>query len=283
MPLASNLLGIVFALTSAIVWGGGDFSGGLASRRITPYQVMVLASPIGLGLLLLCAFLWRESLPSLNGTGWAVLAGLAGTVGLTALYRALSMGHTAVVGPTSAVLCAVLPVLFSIFTVGMPGLLRLVGFGVALAGIWLVAQPAAGSDRRISRQGFLLACLAGIGFGFFFILLGQVEHGSVFYPLVAARGIESLAALVMVMVTGTRLPAWKENRVAQLAGLLDAGGNIFYMLARQLTSLDVAAVLASLYPASTVILAGIVLKEKVSARQWLGVGLCLAAIALITL
>jgi drug/metabolite transporter (DMT)-like permease len=283
MPFASNLLGIIFALTSAVVWGGGDFSGGLASRRSTPYQVLFLSGPLGVLMLFIFAFVWRESMPSLGGITWAVLAGVVGTVGLASLYRALSLGHTAVVAPTSAVICAVLPVLFSIFTAGLPGFLRLAGFAIALAGIWLVAQPATGDGGRVSRQGFLLACLAGVSFGSFFILLGLVERGSVFFPLAAARSVELILAVGLLLVTRSHIPGWKENPIAVLAGLLDVGGNVFYMLARQLTSLDVAAVLASLYPASTVMLAGWVLKEKVSPRQWLGVGLCLAAIALITI
>ena len=273
MPIAPGFLGIILALTSALVWGGGDFSGGLASRRSTSYQVLML----------LGAFLWKESLPGMPSVGWAVLAGLVGTIGLTSFYRALSLGHTAVVAPTSAVLCAILPVLFSIFTSGLPGLPRLLGFVLALVGIWLVSQPAVGESGRLSRQGFLLTILAGVCFGFFFIFLAQVEHGSVFYPLVAARGIELLLALLVLALGRTRLVGWRENPIALLAGLLDAGGNILYMAARQFTTLDVVAVLASLYPASTVILAGWLLKEKVSLKQWLGVALCLAAIVLITI
>ena len=283
MGFVSNLMGIFFALTSALIWGGGDFSGGLASRKSSPYQVLALSGISGgLALLLVYLLAWKEPYPSPNSMGWAVLAGLAGTVGLASLYRALSLGHTAVVAPTSAVICASLPVIFTIFTAGLPGVPRLAGFVFALGGIWLVSASHSVETGRVSRQGFLLAILAGISFGFFFILLAQVDNGSVFFPLLISRAIELSAALLVLALSRARLPGWKENPVALLAGVLDVGGNVFYLLAKQYTSLDVAAVLASLYPASTVILAGLILKEKMSIRQWGGVVLCLLAIMLIT-
>ena len=117
MLIPSNILGICFALTSAFIWGGGDFSGGLASRKSSPYQVLVLSGLSGaLALALVYLLIWKEPMPSLHSIGWAALAGLAGTVGLASLYRALSLGHTAVVAPTSAVICATLPVIFTITT-----------------------------------------------------------------------------------------------------------------------------------------------------------------------
>jgi drug/metabolite transporter (DMT)-like permease len=284
MLLPSNLLGICFALTSAFIWGGGDFSGGLASRKNSSYQVLVLSGISGaVALLLVYLLLWKEPFPSLNSIGWAVLAGLAGTVGLTSLYRALSLGYTAVVAPTSAVICASLPVIFTLFTAGLPGWPRLAGFVFALAGIWLVSASHSADVSHVSRQGFLLACLAGTSFGCFFILLAQVENGSIFFPLLISRAIELAAGLLVLWLSRSSIPGWKDNPVALLAGVLDVAGNVFYLLAKQFTSLDVAAVLASLYPASTVILAGLVLKEKVSLRQWGGVGLCLLAITLITI
>jgi len=282
MLFPTNLLGMFFALTSAFVWGGGDFSGGLATRKSSPYQVLVLSGFAGALGLVLYLLVWREALPSLNSVGWAALAGLAGTVGLASLYRALSLGHTAVVAPTSGVICASLPVLFSIFTVGLPGLARLSGFGFALSGIWLVSASSETNAGRVSREGLLLACLAGVNFGLFFILLAQVERGSVFFPLLISRIVELAAVLLVLAFSRSPLPSVKDNPIALLAGVLDVGGNVFYLLAKQFTSLDVAAVLASLYPASTVMLAGIILKEKVSLRQWAGVMLCLLAIALIT-
>jgi drug/metabolite transporter (DMT)-like permease len=282
MILPGSLLGIFFALTSAVVWGSGDFSGGLATRRSNQFQVLVLSSLSGIVILVACAALKGEVFPSTHDILLAVGAGVAGAVGLAAFYRALSMGHTASVAPTAAVIGAILPVAFSILTEGLPSATRLAGFGAAFVGIWLVSQPAT-DDLRVSRQAFWLACLAGVGFGAFFILIGGIEPGKVFTPLIVARSVACGTALLLLAGSRLPLPSLTSNPVALLAGVLDAGGNVFYVLARQYTRLDVAAVLSSLYPATTVILASILLKEKASPRQWTGAGICLIAIGLITI
>ena len=281
MLLPASLLGVLFALTSAVVWGGGDFTGGLATRRSSPFHVLALASLSGMAVLLVCVLLWRESFPSWRTVLWSALAGASGAVGIAALYQALSLGHAAAVAPTAAVISAAMPVGFSAITEGLPGPARLAGFALAFTGIWLVTGSVTVGEK-VSRQGFLLACVAGAGFGGFFILLGQVEPGKVFTPLLIARGVALASALLMIWVYRLALPALTSNPTALLAGLLDAGGNIFYLLARQFVRLDVAAVLASLYPVSTVILAHLILDEVISRSQWVGVVTCLVAIALIT-
>jgi drug/metabolite transporter (DMT)-like permease len=281
MFLPANILGIVFALTSALVWGSGDFSGGFATRKTSQYQVLALSALSGIGILVLGALVLREPLPSLRGAIWAMLAGAVGAVGIAALYKALSMGHAASVAPTTGVIGAVFPVVFSMITQGMPGTTRLAGFILAFLGIWLVSGSAA-AGSRVSRQGFLLACLAGAGFGGFFIMLAQVEPGKLFTPLILSRSMTFATALILLWANRQPFPALNVNPIALLAGVLDAGGNIFYMLARQFTRLDVAAVLSSLYPAATVLLASLLLKERISRGQWAGVVICLAAIALIT-
>ena len=281
MFLSANLLGIFLALTSALVWGSGDFSGGLATRRNHQFHVLALSTLSGIVVLLVFAGLWREALPSLRSDIYAMLAGVCGALGIAALYRALSLGNTAIVAPTAAVIGAALPVGFGILTAGMPAAPRLVGFVLAFLGIWLVSQSS--TPRKVVLQrGFALACLAGISFGGFFILIAQVEAGKVFTPLVVSRCMEFATALVLLRLYRMPMPALNSNPTALLAGALDVGGNIFYLLAKQYTRLEVAAVLASLYPVTTVLLANLVLKEKVLPSQWLGVGVCLAAIALIT-
>jgi drug/metabolite transporter (DMT)-like permease len=282
MLLPSELLGVLFALISAGVWGGGDFTGGFATRKSNQFHVLALSCLSGMAILLVCVLLTRETFPLPRSIIWAALAGASGAVGIAALYRALSMGHAATVAPTAAVISAALPVGFSILFEGMPGAVRLAGFATALLGIGLVSG-AAGVEEKVSRQGFLLACLAGVGFGGFFILIAQVEPGKVFTPLLIARIVALCVALLMLRIYRLPLPALTANSTALLAGMLDAGGNIFYLLARQFVRLDVAAVLASLYPVTTVILARIVLRENISRSQWGGVVLCLSAIVLITI
>jgi drug/metabolite transporter (DMT)-like permease len=274
------LLGILFALTSSFVWGAADFSGGFATRRSNQFQVLALSALSGMVILAVCALLWREGFPGYHSLIWAILGGMAGAVGLAALYRGLSIGEAASVAPTAAVIGAALPVAFGIFSEGFPSAARLAGFILAFIGIWLVSRSAA-TESALSRQGFLLACLAGVGFGGFFILLGQVEPGKILTPLVVARGVEFITAILLIRVNRLSFPSLTSNPVALLAGVLDAGGNVFYLLAKQFIRLDVAAVLSSMYPASTILLASLVLKERVSRNQGAGVLVCLAAIALI--
>jgi drug/metabolite transporter (DMT)-like permease len=282
MFLPASLLGVIFALTSACVWGGADFSGGFATRRSNQFQVLALAALSGMLILAICAVLWRESFPGGQSIVLAMLGGLAGAVGLAALYRGLSMGYVASVAPTAAVIGAALPVLFSILFEGTPSTAHLAGFALALLGIWLVSRPSTG-DTAISRQGFLLACLAGLGFGGFFILIGQVEPGKIFVPLIVARAVEFCTAVLLIRFNRLSFPSLASNPFGLLAGMLDAGGNVFYLLARQFVRLDVAAVLSSMYPVTTILLAGLVLKEKVTRSQGIGILICLLAIALIVI
>ena len=278
--MTSNLLGITFALLSAAIWGSGDFSGGLAARKISPFQVLLLTAVVGILILLGCGWAFGEALPAWRDIQWSALAGLAGAFGIAALYRALSLGSAAAAAPTSAVITASMPVLFTALTLGLPAFAQLAGFALALVGIWLVARTPDG-DAHTTRQGMLLALLSGVGFGSFFVLIAQVSPGKVFFPLVVARSVSFMVALAAVTLQRQPLPSPRANPVALLSGLLDTGGNVFYLLATQYTRLDVAAVLSSLYPAATVILSIIILKERVSGWQWLGVACCLGAVALI--
>jgi drug/metabolite transporter (DMT)-like permease len=276
-----QLLGIALALASAAVWGAGDFSGGLASRRTGQPQVLTLSALSGIVMLAALAALRGESLPSAETAFWAGTAGLSGTVGLACLYRGLAMGNTAMVAPTAAVVTAALPVVFAWITEGRPHASQLSGFVVAMAGIWLVAAPTTSID--VSRSGFRLALLSGVGFGGFLILIGQVPAGSVFVPAAVSRVVMLVAVVALLRIRGLALPALTSNPAALVAGLFDAAGNVFYLFAKEYARLDVAAVLSSLYPVTTVLLAYAVLQEKVSRLQWIGMGVCLLAVALITI
>ena len=277
-----SLLGALLAFTSALVWGSGDFTGGLATRRTNQFQVLLLSALSGLALLVIAALIRQESFPSWSGVMWSALAGIAGTIGIASLYKALSIGESAVVAPTSAVLCAVLPVIYSVITEGLPKTTRIIGFVVAFIGIWIVSQTSAQKTGN-SRKGFLLACLAGMGFAGFMVLISQVEAGLVFTPLIIERIMIVIGAILLLRLNHTSFPSIKGNPLSLLAGVLDAGGNIFFLFAKQYTRLDTAVVISSLYPAATVILTGILLKEKISLKQWVGVVICLVAIVLITI
>ena len=281
MILPANLLGILSAIASALVWGSGDFSGGFASRRSHPLQVLTLSALSGILVLLAGALLLGEALPALPSILWALAAGAVGTIGVASLYRALAVENAASVAPAAAVVGAALPVGFGMLTQGLPDTLQLAGFGLALLGIGLVSRSP-GAAGGVSRRGLGLALLAGLGFAGFFILIARVQPGLVFMPLVFSRSMTFFTALLLLRFSRVALPSLKSNPPALLAGVLDAGGNIFFLLAKQYTRLDVAVILSSLYPAVTVLLAVLLLRQKISRAQGLGVLVCLLAIGLIT-
>jgi drug/metabolite transporter (DMT)-like permease len=268
-----------FGLASAASWGAGDFSGGLAARRWSVFAVTVTARCAGVSLLVALAVGLRE--PALPGAGmaWAGAAGMLSSVGLAALYRALAVGQMGVVAPVSGVLSAGLPVLFSAFFTGLPTTAQMVGFALAMTSVWMLSRPqgpAGGPD------GFGLALLSGVGFGGFLVLIAQASRSTWLWPLAVAN-MTSLGTLLSLAVATRQMerPASGSLPFALLAGVLDVTGNAFFLLAAQLGRLDTAAVLSSLYPASTVLLAWAVLGERVSPLQAAGVVVALAAIALI--
>jgi len=260
------------------LWGCGDFVGGVATRRGHQFQVLALSALSGVVVLTLLAVA-LETRPSVATVAWAAAAGLAGACGIVALYTGIATGGAAIVAPVAAVVTAFIPVLFTAVVEGLPGTPQLVGFVAALVGIWLVTR-AQGSEP-VPMSSLRLALVAGTGFGVFLILIGQIENGPVFAPLVVARLVMFVTALMLMATRGVPLPSPMSNPVAFAAGVLDAGGNVFFVLARQYTRLDVAALLSSLYPVATVALARIIWNERITPSQWAGVAVCLIAIALV--
>lgn len=272
------MTGISLALLSALVWGCGDFVGGVATRRGHQFQVLALSALSGVVVLILLAIAF-ETRPSASTVTWAAAAGFAGACGIVSLYQGLAAGGAAIVAPVAAVVTALIPVLFTAMAEGLPETPQLAGFVAAFVGIWLVTRGQ--GSERVPASSLKLALAAGTGFGVFLILIARVETGLVFGPLVVARMVMLATAVVFMLTRRVALPSPTSNPVALLAGVLDAGGNVFFVLARQHTRLDVAALLSSLYPVATVALARIVWNERITARQWIGVAVCLASIALV--
>ncbi len=271
---------VIFGLAASLCWGSGDFNGGLASRRSSASSVVIAAYAVGFVLLVGLALIWREPFPSLLNIMWGGLAGLAGVIGLISFYSALSIGRMGIAAPVSAVLTASLPVLFSTFTVGLPGLLQLAGFVLALLAIGLISRPERSKGRP---EGMGLALLAGCGFGCFFILISRVHPASTFWSLAVAR-LFSLGMLLSLLRWQHKPlgPGMAVAPLVVLAVVLDALGNTFFVLAAQSGRLDVAAILSSLYPAATVGLSMLVLRERIMRVQAIGILLVLLAIPLIS-
>lgn len=271
---------VIFGLAASLCWGSGDFSGGLASRRTNVSSVVIAAYAVGFVLMVTLALIWKEPFPDSWDLLWGALAGVAGVLGLLSFYSALSTGQMGIAAPVSAVLTATLPVLFSAFTAGLPTLLQLGGFVLALLAIALIARP---ERTKGPPKGIGLALLAGCGFGCFFILISRVNPAATFWPLAVAR-FTSVCVLLMLMRLRRKpiLPERTGVPLIVLAGILDAIGNAFFVLAAHSGRLDIAAILSSLYPAATVLLAALVLRERVTRIQAIGILLVLLAIPLIS-
>ncbi len=271
---------IIFGLAASLCWGSGDFSGGLASRRAYAGSVVPTDYTVGLVLLVTLALIGKEPIPDPADLLWGGLAGVAGVLGLLSFYAALSRAKMGIAAPVSALLTVALPVLFSAFTAGLPTLLQLGGFVLAGLSIGLISRP---QRAKGSSQGIGLAVLAGCGFGWFFILISRVNPASTFWPLVVAR-FTSICVLLVLMRLQRKplLPGMTVAPLVVLAGVLDAIGSALFVLAAHSGRLDVAAIVSSLYPAATVGLSVLVLRERVIRIQAIGILLLLLAIPVIS-
>jgi drug/metabolite transporter (DMT)-like permease len=271
---------VLFGLLSAIAWGTGDFGGGLLSRRAPLLGVVMVTQFSGMLAALAVAVVRGEPVPAGADLGWATAAGLSGVVGITSLYHALAVGRMGVVAPTTGLLSAVVPVLVGFVIQGMPGVPVLAGIGVALLAVVLVTRsPGHATD---GRSGIGWALLAGVAIGSFNTCAGQLSHAGAFGPLVLIRLLQAVA-LGLLIALGRR--PWRMGRGTTarlvLVGLLDMTGNAAYILAAQTGHLAVAAVLSSLYPVTTVLLAVVLLRERLTRSHLAGIALTAMAITLI--
>ena len=279
------MLSILFSLGAALAWGAADFTGGLASRRTGAYRAALYGEFFGLLFIVAAAFFIDEPLPDWSMLLLALAAGGIGTTGLLTLFHSVIHGKMSIAMPVSALLAAALPVLVGSLTEGFPGGVTFLGFVLALAAIWLISQED-GKDNRIQARlsDLRLPLLAGIGFGSFFILMDMAAREATLWPMLASR---SGGVIIVAIYMTFRQDSWRLTRgvwpVLVLNGFLDVGGTVFYVLASQAGRLDIAAVISSLFPGSTVILAALLLKERVSRSQTLGILLALAAIGFLTI
>jgi uncharacterized membrane protein len=278
-------MSIVLGLISAVVWGAGDFTGGIASRKTGAFRVVFFGEIVGILILVIVALGSQESMPNSVAILKAALAGALGSLGLVLLYHALSTGSMSIAAPVSALAAGVLPVVVGSFTEGLPGGLTLMGFAFALMAIWFVSQNPEGPRNILAHISDLrLPLLAGVGFGCYFVIMHSAAQESTWWPMVISRagGIAIIGTVILMRRERLHVArdAWG---VIGINGVLDVGGNTFYILAGQIGRMDVAAVLSSLYPGVTVILAGLLLKERLSRTQWAGIALALVAILLFTL
>jgi drug/metabolite transporter (DMT)-like permease len=272
-------IGIALALASALAYGAADFVGGVGARRHSSWQVVLVGQAAG-ALVMLAAGLALPGNPTATDFAWALLAGIGSATGSLFLLRGLARGRMGLVAPISAVGAAILPVLVGIVLGERPGWLVWVGVLVAIPGIWLVSRETT-ADPPAHTQGALVdGLLAGVGFGTLFIALAQISDGAGLLPLAANQLVG--AVLTVVAAAGLGQP-WRPRRGVlgwgSASGVLGASGTLAFMVATGATTLGIAGVLASLYPAVTVLLAAGVLGERIAAGQRTGIGICVLAVA----
>jgi drug/metabolite transporter (DMT)-like permease len=276
-------IGIILALASALAYGAADFIGGVGSRRYSMWQVVLVGQGAG-ALVMLVAGLMLPGSPVTLDFAWALLAGVGSATGSIFLFRGLARGRMGLVAPISAVGAAILPVLAGIAFGERPGWLVWIGMLAALPGIWLVSRESA-SDRPTDARGALIdGAIAGAGFGVLFIALAQISDDAGLLPLAANQ----LIGAILTIMTATGLgQVWRPSPGVlgwgSASGVLGALGTLAFMVATGATSLGIAGVLASLYPAVTVLLAAGFLRERVSIGQRAGIGICTLAVAALAL
>jgi drug/metabolite transporter (DMT)-like permease len=278
-------MAILLAGLSALLYGAADFCGGLASRRSAVFAVLVFSQACGLLLAVAATAILRTPLPAWTDLAWGAAAGAAGALGIAALYTALATTVVAVASPIAAVVGAVLPLLIGVATGDRPGLLSWIGVGLAFPAILLLtAGPVEKEGGSGVRRAILLGTVAGVGFGVFFAAISRTTQGSGLWPLVAARATTVLFVALFALVTRRPLRLGAGTvPLAVSAGLMDMGANIAFLLASRTDMLTLVAVISSLYPAPTVVLAWIVMREKVTWPRAAGLALSLAGVALIAL
>ncbi len=276
------MIPVLLGLVSALTWGAADFGGGIAAKRTDSYGVVIGSHIVSLTAFLFLALLLKEPVPPSRDWLFGAIAGVGGGIGLMLLYRALAEGRMSIAASVSAVVAAAIPVIVDGLTQGLPATLTLLGFATALSAVWLVSSGDRYTNLSIQQLG--LPILAGLAFGCFFILLHLASTATVAWSIVAAR-VGSLSGLLLY--TGLTRRSWLPPRqhwpLIAIVGIVDAAGTALYALAARLGRMDVAAVLSSLYPGATVLLARVFLKENISRIQALGILLALGAIILLTL
>ena len=278
-------MGILLALAAALLYGGSDFGGGLASRRLGSLRVSVVGSAAATVLTWATLILVGGPGPSLRAVAWGLASGLAGGAGTLVLYRGLARGQMSVVGPLSAVGAAVVPVAAGVALGERPSLLSVAGVLVALPAIVLVA--ASGSVRGklgAGPKGLLDGLAAGLAFGILFIGLAQAGRNAGLWPV--ASEVTGTLLITLAIAVKTREPLRIPLRAAGLPVLVGVSGmaaTLAYFYATHFSMLAIAAVLVSLYPGVTVLLARTLLHERFTPAQRAGLGLCALAIAAIAL
>jgi drug/metabolite transporter (DMT)-like permease len=273
-----------FGLAAVLSWGSADFLGGFASRRSNAYVLTAISHAGGLALALTLALAAHAVFPPMTSVYWAMLGGACGGAALALFYGALASGQMGLTAAVAAVVGAAIPATLGIVMDGLPGKLALAGFAMAALGIWLIARP---DEVGLSTRALATAVVCGLAFACFYIFSHRAGDVSAFWTAACSRFAALVVVSAMVVVGGHMNSASRQSmapaRVGMgiVAGMLDVSGTICFLRAAQTGRLDAAVMLTSLYPAITVLLARIFLREHFPRWKLAGIATALAAVPLI--
>ena len=281
-------MAIALALLSSLLYGAGDFFGGLSARRLPPLVIGLASHVAVIAPMVLLAFFVTATNVRPVDLAWGVAAAVAGGLGVVLLYRGLAIGPMSIVSPLTAVVAASVPVLFGLARGERPSMLQWLGIGAALIAIVFMTRvsDAGGSTTSVAASTVFISMVAGLGFGFYFVALERTSPDSGLWPIAAGRVASSCMFAVVVALNPRARSALAKLHGGVLPLVLaaaagDVGANTLYLLAVRRGDLSIVAVLSSLYPASTVLLAGRFLHERMNSTQRVGLGIAAVAIALV--
>jgi uncharacterized membrane protein len=267
-----------YGIAAVAAWGTSDFLGGYATRRANAFLFTAVFNLGGLLLVGTLAEMGHAPFLSLRSVLWVLVGGISGSVGVAVFFRALSTGKMGLVAPVAAVLSAAIPAIISAITEGLPGRIPLLGFLVAVLGLWLITR----AENGHSPENIGLAIIAGIGFAGFYLCIRAAGSGSAFwFATITRSGGLIVTGLIVLLQRSFREITPSGLRLAVIAGSIDSFGTIFFVHASQSGRLDEAVVISSLYPAVTVLLARLVLKENFTRWRFVGLLAALAAVPMI--
>jgi uncharacterized membrane protein len=277
----SESLSILSGLASATTFGSGDFTGGFITKRHNVFLVLLLSQIAGVSFLIVLTIIAGETITP-NQIFFGSLSGLSGAIGLLAFYRGLAVGNMAIVAPITSVITPLIPLFASLISKLEYTIFQIIGFVLALIAIWMVSHSKV--EKKVFLSDLKLPVIAGVGFGLFLVLIDKAStENSFFFPLVFAR-LASIGLVFCIIILTKRFERInvKSFSIIALTGILDALGNLFFVISAQLGRLDVASILTSLAPAVTILLAWLVIKEKITKLQVLGVSIAILSIILIS-
>jgi drug/metabolite transporter (DMT)-like permease len=276
-------MAVLFALLAAAAYGISDFVGGIASRRVSALTVLLISYPVG-GAIMAALLPWYHGPVSAGTLAWSLAGGVAGLVGVALLYSALAQAPMNIISPVTAVMTAVVPVLGGVAQGERPHPVAWLGIGIGLVAVVLISrQPEDHPHGPIGWRPLTMAVAAGVGFGVYFICLARTSHDSGMWPVVISRACSAVLLLPLALTGGRRRRVGASLLgLAAVAGILDATANVAFLLASRHGLLSLSGVITALYPAGTVLLAVLILKEHTGKLQRAGLGLAAAAVVLLT-